>query len=254
MGKYTALIQERRFVTGREMFREVGNRKSVSSLLYNYSRRNSIVRIRRNVYLPTNPSDGFIDENKYEIGCCSVPGAYISYHSAMEFYGLQNQVWHRIYLSSARRFRPFDFEFVEYMYAPEKHREGIVQSAENGNIRVTDPEGTILDCIDRTDLAGGLEELVYNIELLKSVNGEWLLRYLPLYGKSVMYRKTGFILSLFKERLGLGGGFFLTCEKKAGGGVRYLTDKWESETYVPRWKLYVPRYILALTEDCPYPG
>ena len=183
MGKYTALIQERRFVTGREMFREVGNRKSVSSLLYNYSRRNSIVRIRRNVYLPTNPSDGFIDENKYEIGCCSVPGAYISYHSAMEFYGLQNQVWHRIYLSSARRFRPFDFEFVEYMYAPEKHREGIVQSAENGNIRVTDPEGTILDCIDRTDLAGGLEELVYNIELLESVNGEWLLRYLPLYGK-----------------------------------------------------------------------
>ena len=152
------MIQERRFVTGREMFREVGNRKSVSSLLYNYSRRNSIVRIRRNVYLPTNPSDGFIDENKYEIGCCSVPGAYISYHSAMEFYGLQNQVWHRIYLSSARRFRPFDFEFVEYMYAPEKHREGIVQSAENGNIRVTDPEGTILDCIDRTDLAGGLEE------------------------------------------------------------------------------------------------
>ena len=218
------MIQERRFVTGREMFREVGTRKSVSSLLYNYSRRNSIVRIRRNVYLPTNPSDGFIDENKYEIGCCSVPGAYISYHSAMEFYGLQNQVWHRIYLSSARRFRPFDFEFVEYMYAPEKHREGIVQSAENGNIRVTDPEGTILDCIDRTDLAGGLEELVYNIELLESVNGEWLLRYLPLYGKSVMYRKTGFILSLFKERLGLGGGFFLTCEKKAGGGVRYLTD------------------------------
>lgn len=208
------MIQERRFVTGREMFREVGNRKSVSSLLYNYSRRNSIVRIRRNVYLPTNPSDGFIDENKYEIGCCSVPGAYISYHSAMEFYGLQNQVWHRIYLSSARRFRPFDFEFVEYMYAPEKHREGIVQSAENGNIRVTDPEGTILDCIDRTDLAGGLEELVYNIELLESVNGEWLLRYLPLYGKSVMYRKTGFILSLFKERLGLGGGFFLTCEKR----------------------------------------
>lgn len=103
------------------------------------------------MYLPTNPADGFVNEDKYEIGCRSVPGAYISYHS-------------------------------------------------------------------------------------------------------VMYRKTGFILSLFKEQLGLGGGFFLTCERKAGGGVRYLTDKWESETYVPRWKLYVPRYILSLTEDCPYPG
>lgn len=62
------MIQNRRFVTGKEMFRDVGNRKTVSSLLYKYSRRNSIVRIRRNVYLPTNPVDGFVDENKYEIG------------------------------------------------------------------------------------------------------------------------------------------------------------------------------------------
>lgn len=208
------MIQNRRFVTGQEMFRGVGNRKTVSSLLYKYSRRNSIVRIRRNVYLPTNPADGFVDENKYEIGCCSVPGAYISYHSAMEFYGLQNQVWHRIYLSSARRFRPFEFEFVEYMYAPDKYREGIVRPAENGNVRVTDPERTILDCIDRPDLAGGMEELVYNIDLMESVDEDRLLRYLPLYGKSVMYQKTGFILSLFKEQLGLGGEFFLTCEKK----------------------------------------
>lgn len=127
MGKYTALIQNRRFVTGKEMF-----------LLYKYSRRNSIVRIRRNVYLPTNPVDGFVDENKYEIGCNSVPGSYLSYHSAMEFYGLQNQVWNRIYLSSAKRFRPFEFEFVEYMYAPDRHREGIVRPAEHVSVRVTD--------------------------------------------------------------------------------------------------------------------
>lgn len=69
-----------------------------------------------------------------------------------------------------------------------------------------------------------MEELVYNIDLMESVDEDRLLRYLPLYGKSVMYQKTGFILSLFKEQLGLGGEFFLTCEKKAGGGVRYLTD------------------------------
>lgn len=192
------------------------------------------MRIRRNVYLPTNFVDGFVDENKYEIGCCSVPGAYIFYHSVMEFYGLQNQVWHRIYLSSARCFRSFEFEFVEYMYAPDKHREGIVRPVENRNVRVTDMERTILDCIDRPDLAGGLEELVYNIELMDSVDEDRLLHYLPLYGKSVMYQKTGFILSLFKEQLGLGGEFLLTCEEKAGGGVRYLTDKWESRTYIPQ--------------------
>ena len=205
MGKYTTLIQNRRFVTGKEMF-----------LLYKYSRRNSIVRIRRNVYLPTNPVDGFVDENKYEIGCNSVPGSYLSYHSAMEFYGLQNQVWNRIYLSSAKRFRPFEFEFVEYMYAPDRHREGIARPAEHVSVRVTDMERTILDCIDRPDLAGGLEELVYNLELIGTVDEDRLLRYLPLYGKSVIYQKTGFILSLFKEGANL-------AAKAAGVGVSSST-------------------------------
>lgn len=249
MGKYTALIQNRRFVTGQEMFRGVGNGKTVSSLLYKYSRRNSIVRIRRNVYLPTNPADGFVDENKYEIGCCSVPGAYISTIRPWSSTGCRTRSGIGYTCPRPGVSGPFEFEFVEYMYAPDKYREGIVRPAENGNVRVTDPERTILDCIDRPDLAGGMEELVYNIDLMESVDEDRLLRYLPLYGKSVMYQKTGFILSLFKEQLGLGGEFFLTCEKKAGGGVRYLTDKWESRTYVPRWKLYVPQYILSLTEN-----
>ena len=175
------MIQNRRFVTGKEMF-----------LLYKYSRRNSIVRIRRNVYLPTNPVDGFVDENKYEIGCNSVPGSYLSYHSAMEFYGLQNQVWNRIYLSSAKRFRPFEFEFVEYMYAPDRHREGIVRPAEHVSVRVTDMERTILDCIDQPDLAGGLEELVYNLELMGTVDEDRLLRYLPYHLFQSIMLKTVF--------------------------------------------------------------
>ena len=50
------------------------------------------------------------------------------------------------------------------MYAPDRHREGIVRPAEHVSVRVTDVERTILDCIDRPDLAGGLEELVYNLD------------------------------------------------------------------------------------------
>ena len=219
MGKYTALIQNRRFVTGKEMF-----------LLYKYSRRNSIVRIRRNVYLPTNPVDGFVDENKYEIGCNSVPGSYLSYHSAMEFYGLQNQVWNRIYLSSAKRFRPFEFEFVEYMYAPDRHREGIVRPAEHVSVRVTDMERTILDCIDQPDLAGGLEELVYNLELMGTVDEDRLLRYLPLYGKSVIYQKTWFNLSLFKD---WAGNFSRHAVKRQAGVYVTLPTSGSKDIYSP---------------------
>lgn len=50
MGKYTALIQKKRFVSGKEMFKDVHNKETASSLLYKYKKRNIIVQIRKNVY------------------------------------------------------------------------------------------------------------------------------------------------------------------------------------------------------------
>lgn len=248
MGKYSALIQNRRFVSGKEMFKDVLNKETASSLLYKYKKRNIIVRVRKNVYLPTNPTDGFIDENKYEIACNSVPNSYISYHSAMEFYGLQNQVFNRIYVSAPKRFRPFEFDFIEYVYAPGKLQEGIIHLSEKNKIYVTDIERTIIDCIDRLDLAGGIEELIYNLELINEVDENKMLYYLSLHSKQVLYQKTGFILSSFKEQMKLSKEFFEICREKTGKSVRYLTDKYESKTYIPEWKLYVPQYILSLTK------
>lgn len=247
MSKYLVDIQNKRFVSGENMFHTVKNKETVSSLLYKYKKRNIITKIRRNVYLPTNPVDGFVDENKYEIGCCSVPDSYIAYHSAMEYYGLQNQVFNRIYISAPKRFRPFEFDFVEYMYAPDKFRTGIIKDLEK-NIYVTEIERTIIDCIDRLDLAGGIEELFYNIELIDSVEENKLLSYLSLYDKQVLYQKSGFILSAFKKQLKLSDKFFSECKKMTGKSIRYLTDKYESKTYVPDWKIYVPQFILSLTQ------
>lgn len=246
MGKYTALIQKKRFVSGKEMFKDVHNKETASSLLYKYKKRNIIVQIRKNVYLPTNPADGFVDENKYEIGCNSVPNAYISYHSAMEYYGLQNQVFNRIYLSTPKRFRAFEFDFVEYMYAPDKFKEGIIQPELTKNIHVTDIERTIVDCIDRLDLAGGIEELIYNLELINEVDENKILYYMSLHKKQVIYQKSGFILSCFKEQMTLSEMFFEFCSANIGKSVRYLTDKYDSNVYIPKWKLYVPQYILSL--------
>ena len=223
----------------------VRNKETVSSLLYKYKKRNIITKIRRNVYLPTNPIDGFIDENKYEIGCCSISNSYISYHSAMEYYGLQNQVFNRIYLSAPKRFRPFEFEFVEYMYAPDKFRDGIIKDTIR-NIYVTDIERTIIDCIDRLDLAGGIEELINNIELISKVNENKLLSYLSLYKKQVVYQKAGFILSHFKEQLSLSEKFFSECKLRTGKSIRYLTDKCESRTYITEWGIYIPQFIANL--------
>lgn len=246
MLKYDNGIQDKRFVSGKEMFSDTRNKETVSSLLYRYRKRNAIARVRKNVYLPTNPQDGYVDENKFEIGCNAVPDTYISYHSAMEYYGWQNQVFNRIYLSAPRRFRPFEFDFVEYMYAPDKFREGVIRPHPERKVYVTDPERTVIDCANRLDLAGGYEEFIYNLDFIREADEEKLLYYLFLYNKQALYQRTGFILSLFKEKMNLSEGFFGVCREGAGKSTRYLTDKEESGTYVPQWKICVPRYLLTL--------
>lgn len=246
MLKYDNGIQDKRFVSGKEMFSDICNKETVSSLLYRYRKRNAIARVRKNVYLPTNPEDGYVDENKFEIGCNSVPQAYISYHSAMEYYGWQNQVFNRIYLSAPRRFRPFEFDFVEYMYAPDKFREGVVRPHPEKRIYVTDPERTVVDCADRLDLAGGYEEYIYNLDFVGEANEDKLLYYLSLYNKKALYQRTGFILSLFQKKMNLSDRFFNICRERSGKSTRYLTDKKESDTYVSEWKICVPRYLLTL--------
>lgn len=47
MGKYTALIQSGRFVSGKEMFQGVHNKETASSLTHKYKKRNIIVQVRR---------------------------------------------------------------------------------------------------------------------------------------------------------------------------------------------------------------
>ena len=100
MPKYGNDIQNKRFVSGKDMFSGIRNKQTVSSHLYRYRMRNMVVRVRKNVYLPVNPGDGNVDENKFEIGCSAVPESYSSYHSAMEYYDWQNQVFNRICLSA----------------------------------------------------------------------------------------------------------------------------------------------------------
>lgn len=248
MSKYITYIQDKRFVSGKEMFSNVQNKETASSLLYKYKKKNIITKIRKNVYLPTNLKDGFVDENKYEIGCSSVARSYLSYHSAMEYYGLQNQVFNRIYLSAPKRFRPFEFDYVEYIYAPDKFREGIVKDATR-NIYYTELERTVVDCIDRIDLAGGIEELIYNIELIDKIDESKILFYLSLYEKQVIYQKAGFIFSRLKNKFNITDYFIEECKKKIGKSTRYLTDKYESQqVYLSEWKLCVPEYILLLTK------
>ena len=59
------------------------------------------------------------------------------------------------------RFNSFSFDDVDYTYCRQtKEIIGMMTPKGNPYVRVTDVESTLLDCFDRIDRAGGIEELL----------------------------------------------------------------------------------------------
>lgn len=69
----------------------IGNRKTAYSKFSSLIKKDLVRKIRSNIYFPVNPVTGKILASRYQIACAITDTAYISHHSAFEYYGLANQ-------------------------------------------------------------------------------------------------------------------------------------------------------------------
>ena len=131
-------------------------RKMFENWIFQNLQTNKIKKVRKDLYALVDPSSGYIYANKYEIASNISESSFLSYHSALEFYGLANQVFNELTISSKTKFNDFEFEDVSYNYKSTMDDYQVIYD-ELTNVRVTTIERTVIDCIDRIDLAGGLE-------------------------------------------------------------------------------------------------
>ncbi|MDR1169228.1 MAG: hypothetical protein LBK97_00140 [Prevotellaceae bacterium] len=218
-------------------------------ILRRYSKQGFISRIRRDLYAVTDLANKVSLASKFEIAGHITPSSYLSHHAALEYHGLAHQIFYTLYVSSMETFNDFDYEGISYMFCQSKSEAGVVNPVTDPLIRVTDLERTVLDCIDRIDLSGGLEELVECFAIITYVSEKKLTDYLSRFDKQILYQKTGFILGHFQKEMKLSDAFFESCRSKVGKSVRYLTDKQESDTYFKKWGLCAPENILSFLEQ-----
>lgn len=205
-----------------------------------------IVRIRKNMYTCISGETGCPVANKYQIGSAVSQTAYISHHTAMEYYGVCDQVYYDVYVSSETPFKEFVFDGYTYCYVASKCKLGIENVHYSGGVRITDKERTTLDSIKDMDKISGIEEVLANIDGFTSLNEEKLTGYLQEYHNHFLYQKTGFILYPYRDKLGLSHSFFEMCQYKTGKSKRYLTKEFTNGTYIKEWKLVVPDEIYKL--------
>lgn len=138
----------------------VGNEKTAYSQLNRLMKKNLVKKIRKKIYSVVNPTTGQLVATRYQIACAITGTAYISHHSAFEYYGLANQVFYEVYVSSQTKFNHFEYDDITYKYVASRMKEGVVEAKNTTGVRITDLERTVVD--SRRDLIGtdGTERVI----------------------------------------------------------------------------------------------
>ena len=224
--------------------------KTVDSLIYNYRKKQYIDKIRPDRYVALSfETPGTPMLNRYQIASQLFPDAVVAYHSALEVHGLANQIYNVVYLFSKHRFKPFDYDSVQYIGVIPK----VTPKTQSQNkITVTTLEQTVIDSIDALEKISGVEEIYKAMEICPSLDPDEILEILDNYHNKFLYQKTGYILESFNSNLNLPDWFFSECYKHIGSSKKPLV---KDETQYPlnkRWRVYAQPVRDALSKGVPY--
>lgn len=201
-----------------------------------------IAKVRRNLYVQVDASN-YPLSNKFEIASKITEDAFLCYHSALEYYGIANQVFNVVTVGSEKRFNSFEFNGVEYMHRPIKCHEEILNIV-TSSTRVTSLERTIIDCIFDIDTGGGIEEIIYALEQIRYLDEYKLKAVLDAYNSVILYQKVGYLLEQFKVELGLSNEFFDMCASHLTNQVKYFLQEYYADIeYNSKWKLMAPKNL-----------
>lgn len=227
-----------------------GNKKTAYSQLNRLMKKGLVKKIRKNIYSAVNPTTGQIVATRYQIACAITESAYISHHSAFEFYGLANQVFFEVYVSSETKFNHFFYDNLTFKYVSSRMKEGVVEAKNTTGVRITDLERTVVDSIKDLNKIGGLDELLNCLQVINYLDEKKLKKYLDIYNTRGLYQRVGYLLDNYRKEMQLSKDFFEYCKSKIGKSRRYLMSDFKKESFYNReWELMVPKRLFKLTNQ-----
>lgn len=249
MKVYTELAKYPVF-TIEEVKKFTGNEKTAYSKLYSFMKKGLVKKIRKNIYSVVNPTTDQLVATRFQIACAITDTAYISHHSAFEYYGLANQVFYEVYVSSEKKFNHFDYDHISYKYVASRMQEGVVEAKNTTGVRITDLERTVIDSIRDFNKIGGFEELLNCLECIHYLDELKLKQYLDIYNTQGLYQRVGYLLEHYRKEMQLSEEFIDYCKDKIGKSRRYLVSQAKAESYYnSEWELMVPKGIFEIVRN-----
>ncbi|MBI5710727.1 MAG: transcriptional regulator [Candidatus Eisenbacteria bacterium] len=207
-------------------------------------------RLRRGLYVRLAADRRTAEPvDPYALAARLAPDAVLGYHTALELHGLAQSMFSRFFFVTRTNARPFRYEGGEYL--PVRPRAGVGGAAtqlvlvqrEDGPVRVTSVERTLVDVLDRPELAGGTEEVWRSLEHLEALDFAALRDYFERVARPVLAARLGLMLEQHAERWFVPPALLADlARQRPRGPVSF--DRRRHGCLVTRWNLVVPPDLL----------
>jgi len=206
--------------------------KNLSNILANLINKNLLVQFEKGKYCRPNFNENFVIANYL------AKNSAIAYWSALNHYGLTEQIPNTIFVQTDRLKRSKKVLNLDYKFI-KVHPKKIVGIRTEGRgsykFRITDIEKTIIDCFDLPQYSGGFAELVrafYNARL----NKKKVLEYAIAVDNLSIFKRISYLSELFEMK------GFTTFQKETKKRLKnkytYLSQfSGKNGKYLSRWKL-----------------
>ena len=225
MKHYEKLLAKGSF-SREQLIEIVGTATAANQVIYEYQKKGLIEKVKRDFYVVISMETKQPVLSRYQIGSNLFPDACITHHSAFEVFGYGSQVFYECYVATDKRFHDFEYDGVLYRHIERKPDMEVVQQ---GKIRVTSMEQTVVDSIRDFEKIAGIEEVIRCMMLVPGLNEQKVLEEM-------------------QEEFQFSAQFFETCENGSSDAKRYLMKESQDNVFHKRWKLYAPVSLKGLID------
>ena len=187
------------------------DRLYLRKILYKLEKENYIKRIAKGKYLivPLSADKAYYTLHEFVIGSVLVEPYTIAYWSALNYYGLTEQIPTTVFIqiTSWKEKQEVEVFGVKYKIVRVKQEKffGIKKEwIENTQINITDKEKTIIDCLDKPHYCGGMIEVIKALKYgRKELDFKKLSEYANQIGNSGVIRRLGYVCDLLNIKIKL---------------------------------------------------
>ena len=239
--KFSEYISSHQVFTTASLMTEMDSPSAAEEQLRLAVRSGTVDRVRRGLLVSNYGRFEGATVDPAAVVAAADPQAILSYHSALEAHGVAHNVGFVCRFRSDRLTSAFAFRGIRYIPSGGLgDTETQTIRTRDGSRRVTTKEQTLVDCLDRPSLSGGVEEAVRSLTAFAYLDFKALLALLDGASASTVAR-VGWLLSEKADDWHVEREVLDWLEARLGHGPYRLGSSGAGEKgWSSAWKLVLP--------------